>query len=83
MDLPDPGIEPGSPAWQVNSLPTELSGKPKKRKKGCRLVLPSVFSGSVQSIDFSLRYVLPSLFACLVIFAWMVNTVYFILLGAE
>ena len=23
-DLPDPGIEPGSPALQVNSLPTEL-----------------------------------------------------------
>jgi len=28
-DLPNPGIEPGSPALQVNSLPTELSGKPK------------------------------------------------------
>ena len=28
-DLPDPGIEPGSPALQVDSLPTELSGKPK------------------------------------------------------
>ena len=28
-DLPNPGIEPGSPAWQVDSLPTELSGKPK------------------------------------------------------
>ena len=27
-DLPDPGIEPGSPALQVYSLPTELSGKP-------------------------------------------------------
>ena len=23
-DLPNPGIEPGSPAWQVDSLPTEL-----------------------------------------------------------
>ena len=23
-DLPDPGIEPGSPALQVGSLPTEL-----------------------------------------------------------
>ena len=32
-DLPNPGIEPGSPALQVNSLPTELSGKP--------LILPS------------------------------------------
>ena len=28
-DLPDPGIKLGSPALQVDSLPTELSGKPK------------------------------------------------------
>ena len=28
MDLPDPGIEPGSPALQVDSLPAELQGKP-------------------------------------------------------
>ena len=27
VDLPDPGIKPGSPALQVDSLPTELSGK--------------------------------------------------------
>ena len=26
--LPNPGIEPGSPALQADSLPTELSGKP-------------------------------------------------------
>ena len=26
--LPDPGIEPGSPALQADSLPAELSGKP-------------------------------------------------------
>ena len=26
-DLPDPGIEPGSPALQADSLPMELSGK--------------------------------------------------------
>ena len=26
-DLPDPGIEPGSPALQEESLPTELRGK--------------------------------------------------------
>ena len=25
--LPDPGIEPGTPALQADSLPTELSGK--------------------------------------------------------
>ena len=27
-DLPDPGIEPGSPALQADTLPSELSGKP-------------------------------------------------------
>ena len=27
-NLPDPGIEPGSPPLQVNSLPAELSEKP-------------------------------------------------------
>ena len=27
-DLPDPGIEPGTSALQVDSLPTELSGNP-------------------------------------------------------
>ena len=29
-DLPDPGIELGSPTLQVDSLPAELSGKPHK-----------------------------------------------------
>jgi len=29
-DLPDPGIELWSPALQADSLPTELSGKPKQ-----------------------------------------------------
>ena len=28
-DLPDPGIEPRSPALQADSFPTELQGKPK------------------------------------------------------
>ena len=27
-DLPDPGIKPGSPTLQANSLPSELPGKP-------------------------------------------------------
>ena len=30
-DLPDPGVEPGSPALQAVSLPTDLPGKPVKR----------------------------------------------------
>ena len=28
LDLPYPGVEPGSPVLQADSLPTELSGKP-------------------------------------------------------
>ena len=28
-DLPDPGIEPGSPALRADSLPAEPQGKPK------------------------------------------------------
>ena len=27
-DLPDPGMEPGSPAFQADSLPSEPPGKP-------------------------------------------------------
>ena len=33
MDLPNPGIKPRSSALQVDSLPTELSGKPIKTKQ--------------------------------------------------
>ena len=37
-DLPDPGIEPGSPEFQVDALTSEPPGKPKKEdetdKKG-------------------------------------------------
>ena len=29
-DLPDPGVKPRSPAWQADSLPSELPGKSTK-----------------------------------------------------
>ena len=32
-DHPNPGIEPGCPALQADSLPTELSGKPQDDKQ--------------------------------------------------
>ena len=32
MDLPDPGIKLGSPAWQADSLPAELQEKPQLAK---------------------------------------------------
>ena len=34
-DLPDPGIEPGSPASQAESLPTELQEKPVISELSC------------------------------------------------
>ena len=36
-DLPNPGIELASPALQVDSLPTELSGKPQVSNKDIQL----------------------------------------------
>ena len=30
-DLPNPGIEPGSPAWRADALSSEPPGKPQKR----------------------------------------------------
>ena len=33
-DFPNPGIKPGSPALQVDSLPVELPGKPKIVEEG-------------------------------------------------
>ena len=34
-DLPDPGIKPGSPALQADTLPTEPPGKPKAIVNAC------------------------------------------------
>ena len=38
MDLPDPGIQPGSPALQANSLPSELPGKSKYSKNSWEFI---------------------------------------------
>ena len=32
VGLPEPGIEPGSPALQMDSLPAELLGNPKEKR---------------------------------------------------
>ena len=51
-DLPNPGIEPGSPALQMDSLPTELSGKPLvwmgkiQRMAKTELIFPKVSTDS-------------------------------------
>ena len=46
-DLPDPGIEPGSPALQADSLLTELKGP---------LTLRSAAAPFVLILDFSLEW---------------------------
>ena len=40
-DLPDPGIEPGSPALQADSLPTEPPGKPLSKASTLVFLFPS------------------------------------------
>ena len=41
-DLPNPRIEPGSPALQADSLPTELSGKPTDDKQVYKKMLINI-----------------------------------------
>ena len=47
-DLPDPGIEPRSPALQADALPSELSGKP--IPGGSDVKEPACNSGDLGSI---------------------------------
>ena len=42
MDIPDPGIELGSPALQADSLPAELSGNYSAIKKKNRIIPSAV-----------------------------------------
>ena len=42
VDLPDPGIKPGSPALQADSLPTELSGKSNNLKPSHKKIIPGL-----------------------------------------
>ena len=60
-DLPDPGIEPRSPALQANSLPTELQGKTYIfsislliKHLGCFYVLPTENSAAMNIARASL-----------------------------
>ena len=42
-DLPNPGIEPGSPTLQADSLPAEPPGKPKNTGVGSLSLLQGIF----------------------------------------
>ena len=44
QDLPHPGIKPGSPTLQVDSLPAELVGKTKNAGVGCYSLLQGVLA---------------------------------------
>ena len=63
-DLPNPGIEPRSPALQADSLPTEPQGKPKNIGVGSLSLpqadsLPTELSGSPnRNVNFCLIQIL-------------------------
>ena len=42
-DLPNPGIEPRSPALQADSSPAESQGKPKNTRVGSLTLLQGIF----------------------------------------
>ena len=52
-DLPDPGIEPGSPALQADALPSEPPGKPNETETGLYRTVESELCGSLNT---SLNY---------------------------
>ena len=41
-DLPHPGIEPGSPALQADSLPSELLGSSLSKRNDCKYAISNV-----------------------------------------
>ena len=43
VDLPDPGIEPGSSALQADSLPVSYQGSPGNSEAGCHVLLEGIF----------------------------------------
>ena len=49
-DRPNPGIEPRSPALQVDSLPAEPQGKPKNTGVGSLSCLQWIFPDVLQSM---------------------------------
>ena len=46
-DLPNPGIEPGSPALQADSLPTKIQGKPILDKHMYQICGLQIFSSNL------------------------------------
>ena len=57
-DLPNPGIEPRSPALQVDSLPAELQGKPKNTGVGRFSLLQRIFPTQESNWGLLSRFVI-------------------------
>ena len=57
-DLPDPGTEPGSPASQADSLPTELQGKPLIIETGSQIHHCLLLGACLLTPDLSLDAIL-------------------------
>ena len=55
-DLPNPGIEPGSPALQADTLTSELPGKP-KAVLGCNLKNDRMISVCFQGKPFNITVI--------------------------
>jgi len=61
IDLPNPGIEPSSPALQADSLPGEPQGKPMNTGVGSLSLLQRIFP--IQGLNWDLlhcRWILTS-----------------------
>ena len=65
-DLPDPGIEPTSPALQADSLPSEPLGKPKNTGMGNLSLLQRIFL--TQEFNWGLLHCRQILYQITVIF---------------
>ena len=61
-DLPNPGIEPTSPALQADSLPAEPQGKPKNTGVGSLSLLKGIFptQQSNQGLLYCRQILLPT-----------------------
>ena len=53
-DLPNPGIKPGSPTLQADSLPAEPPGKPKYTRVGSLSLLQQIFP--IQELNWGLLH---------------------------
>ena len=54
-NLPDPGIEPRSPALQADALPSEPPGKPINQRNALKTIMPAAGIGQWKGLSYSPR----------------------------